>query len=321
VRANTVTVLSRKTGEQRLAERVHSTHLRLRLGIERQRERKIFGQGRSFFHIENWASMRFFIGAVLRMTMMAERGRRNARRFQVTHNPIYIKGLPQAFDGFTLLQLSDLHLDSDPDFPSALSAAVHELEYDLCVLTGDFRFQTYGPWRPAIDALRRVSTYLSQPVYAVLGNHDSIEMVPEMEDLGIRVLLNESVRIERDGARFHLAGIDDPHYFCTDNFERACETIPPHEISLLLAHSPEIFRQAAHAGFDVMFCGHTHGGQIRLPGGKPIICNARCPRVFCAGSWQYLQLQGYTSLGTGSSIVPARFNCPPDITLHRLHCG
>jgi len=68
-----------------------------------------------------------------------------------------------------------------------------------------------------------------------------------------------------------------------------------------------------------MLCGHTHGGQIRLPGGIPLMTNADCPRRFCAGPWRHCHLQGYTSLGTGSSIIAARFNCPPEMTIHHLH--
>jgi predicted MPP superfamily phosphohydrolase len=310
-----------KSIDARLAQRVHPTHLRLRLGIERHREAHTFGQGRNFFHIENSPVLGLAVEWGLRLTLLAGRARRNTVAFQVTENTLRLPALPPAFEGLTILQLSDLHLDIDTAFPAVLSEAVHDLEYDLCVLTGDFRYRTFGPWKPAMDALRRVRTYLSGPIYAVLGNHDSIEMVPDLEDLGIRVLLNECVPIERPEGRIHLAGIDDPHYYCTDNIERACHDVPADEVSLLLAHSPEIYRQAAHAGFDAMLCGHTHGGQIRLPGGIALMCNADCPRRFCAGRWRYADLQGYTSLGTGSSVAQARFNCPPEITLHRLVPG
>ena len=94
--------------------------------------------------------------------------------------------------------------------------------------------------------------------------------------------------------------------------------IPADATSILLAHSPEIFRHAAYAGFDLMLSGHTHAGQICLPGGRPLMCNARCPRYVCAGAWRFEQLQGYTSAGSGVSVVDVRFNCPPEVTLHVL---
>jgi predicted MPP superfamily phosphohydrolase len=133
------------------------------------------------------------------------------------------------------------------------------------VLTGDFRFRTFGPYTPALEALSRLRAHLRQPTYAVLGNHDTIRMVPGMEALDIRVLMNESVRIERANDALYLAGIDDAHYFRTHNFQRAAHDIPQEACAVLLSHTPEPYRHAAHAGFSLMLCGHTHGGQICLP--------------------------------------------------------
>ena len=139
-----------------------------------------------------------------------------------------------------------------------------------------------------------------------------------IEALGVRLLINESAILERNGAFVHLAGIDDPHYFQVDNFDRATQHIPPDAAAILLAHSPEPYRLAAHAGFDLMLSGHTHGGQVCLPGEIALMTNADCPRRFCKGPWRYHTMQGYTSVGSGSSVVGVRFNCPPEITLHRL---
>jgi hypothetical protein len=79
-----------------------------------------------------------------------------------------------------------------------------------------------------------------------------------------------------------------------------------------------MYRHAAYARFDAMLCGHTHGGQICLPGGIPLILNANAPRALCNGPWRYGRLQGYTSVGAGACIVDVRLNCPPEITLHTL---
>jgi predicted MPP superfamily phosphohydrolase len=204
------------------------------------------------------------------------------------------------------------------DFPSALSECVRDLRYDLCVLTGDFRYRTFGPWNSAIAGLEQVRAHLREPVYGILGNHDSIRMAPAIEGMGIRLLLNESAAITKERDTIWLVGVDDPHFFRADNMERACRNVPADAVSILLAHSPEIYRQAAHAGFDLMLCGHTHGGQIRLPGGIPILFNANCPRAYCARNWRYRNMQGYTSVGAGSSIVDVRLNCPPEVTLHAL---
>ncbi len=302
-----------------LAPRVGHLHLKQRLGIESDSEAWVFGQGLKLFHLENWYSAHWVIRSALRLTFLYRRARRNALNIQLRHHEVRIARLPAAFEGFTILQLSDLHLDMNEDFPHALSERVRGLEYDLCVLTGDFRYRTFGPCEPALTGMERVRLHLKDPIYGVLGNHDSIRMVPALERMGIRMLLNESVTLTHGGEAIHLVGVDDPHYYRADNLDRACRGINHGYASILLAHSPEIYRHAAHAGFDLLLCGHTHGGQICLPGGRPIIYDAKCPRDLASGPWRYRQLRGYTSVGTGSSIVDVRLNCPPEITLHQLH--
>jgi hypothetical protein len=136
--------------------------------------------------------------------------------------------------------------------------------------------------------------------------------------MGIKILLNENETIERGGERIHLAGIDDAHFYRVDNIEKAAGDIPHDEFSILISHTPEIYRQAAHADFNVLLSGHTHGGQICLPGRIPITLDAVLPRSMGRGPWRHHDMIGYTSVGAGVSIVPVRFNCPPEITLHRL---
>lgn len=304
---------------ERLVERVGHCHLDQRLGIEHDFEARVFGQGRNFFHIENWYSIHGLIRHMLRLCLLHGRGRRNARRIEIRRNDFAFDKLPEAFHGFTLLHISDLHLDSAEDMPDALIKAVNRAgDYDACVLTGDFRMKTFGPYQAALDAMRKVREQLRGPVYGILGNHDTIRMAPGLEDMGIRMLLNEAVAIERGGAAIYLAGIDDPHYYRADNMEKATDPIPDHAVSILLSHSPEMYRHAAYARFDAMLSGHTHGGQICLPGGIPVMLNARAPRALCKGPWRYKHLQGYTSVGSGVCIVDVRLNCPPEITLHTL---
>jgi predicted MPP superfamily phosphohydrolase len=304
-----------------LQARVGKTHLRQRLGLEMSHLRRVFGQGRTLFHIENLLILRSIIRNSLRVSLLHGRARRNARRIEVRHNDIAIPDLPVAFEDYTILQVSDLHLDIAPDMPHVLGEAVRGVNYDLCVLTGDYRAETWGPYEDALAGLRQVRAQLGETVFGILGNHDSICMLPAIEAMGIRILLNEHVAIERAGERLYLAGIDDPHFYRADNLEKAADDIPDGAVSILLAHSPEIYRHAAHADFNAMLCGHTHGGQICLPGGMPLMCNAACPRAYCAGAWEYHGMSGYTSTGSGVCAVDVRLNCPPEITLHHLHGG
>jgi uncharacterized protein len=192
------------------------------------------------------------------------------------------------------------------------------MSYDLCVLTGDYRGKTFGPFDAALEGMAQVRSHLKGPVYGVLGNHDTIRMVPGLEEMGIRMLLNECETIARGNQRIHLAGIDDAHYYRVDNIEKAASAIPHDEFSILLSHTPEIYRQAAHADFNLMLCGHTHGGQICLPGSIPITLDSVLPRHMGSGPWNYHNMVGYTSVGVGSCVVAVRLNCPPEITLHRL---
>ena len=301
-----------------LEKRLGRRYARQRLGIEKDHEAQVFGQGITFFHIENLQVGHAVIRAILMATGLYWRGLRNAAKVEVRHNPIHVPQLPEPFDGFTILQISDLHVDLSE---AAMAHVVHllkDLRYDICLLTGDYRGNTWGPYEPSLAGMTEVCAALKGPVYGVLGNHDTILMVPGLEAMGVRMLLNETDVIERGGARIHLAGIDDAHFYRVDNIEKAADAIPHDAFSILVTHTPEIYRQAAHADFDVLLSGHTHGGQICLPGGIPITLSAVLPRGLGSGAWRHHEMIGYTAVGAGSSVVPVRFNCPPEITLHRL---
>lgn len=306
--------------QQALEKRLGPVHARQRLGIEQEIEPRVFGGGLNFFHPENWYSTHSLIRYTLKLSGLYWRGKKNALKHRIVHNDIHLSHLPEEFDNFTILHLSDLHVDMYPEATSALIEKIKHLEYDICVLTGDYRAQTAGPIDAAMQGMKQLAIHLKSPVYSVLGNHDSIRMVPGLEEAGLTVLLNESLKISKGSSCIHLAGVDDAHYFRVDNIEKAADELPYDEVSILLSHTPEIYRQAAHAGFDVMLSGHTHGGQICLPGGYPITLDANCPRYMGSGSWKYQTLLGYTSAGAGTCIVNVRINCPPEITLHHLRC-
>jgi predicted MPP superfamily phosphohydrolase len=302
----------------KLEKRLGRLHARQRLGIETDHEARVFGHGLNFFHIENWYSAPSLIRSGLKLTGLYRRAQRNAERVELRQIPVAFATLPPAFEGFTILHLSDLHVDMNPRAMQRVGELARDARYDLCVMTGDFRGKTWGPIEATLDGLAGVREQLKDPVYGVLGNHDTILMVPRMEAMGIRMLLNEAVTIERDGARIHLVGIDDAHYYRVDNIEKAASAVPHDEFSILLSHTPEIYRQAAHADFDLLLSGHTHGGQICLPGAVPITLDSVLPRRLGSGLWTYHRMVGYTSVGAGSSIVAVRLNCPPEITLLRL---
>jgi uncharacterized protein len=303
---------------QRLEQRLGRLHARQRLGVEKDHEAQVFGQGLNFFHIENSALTALAIECILRMTGLFWRGRRNAERIEVRRNLVKASELPEAFHGFSILHLSDLHCDISRGAMRRLAERLETLSYDVCVLTGDYRGETFGPFETTLAAIAELRPQIRGPVYGILGNHDSIRMLPSLESMDIKMLMNEADTIERAGQRIHIAGVDDAHFYRADNVEKAAARIPHDEFSILLSHTPEIYRQAAHAGFDLLLGGHTHGGQICLPGGIPITLDAVLPRRLGAGPWTHHAMHGYTSVGVGTSVVPVRFNCPPEITLHHL---
>lgn len=304
--------------EYRLSLRLGPVHARQRLGIEHEAEASVLGPDRASFHLENLATAPGFIRFCLKLVGLHGRGQANSRRLGTVHNRFELNGLPACFEGFRILHLTDLHVDMDEANLQEVIRQISLLDYDLCVLTGDYRKQTWGPVDAALEGMARLRDAIQGPAYAVLGNHDSIRMVPALEDMGYSLLMNEMIPIEREGERLYLAGVDDPHFYKVHNLHRAGDDIPPGGLSILLSHSPEIWREAAHAGYDIFLCGHTHGGQICLPGGIPLTLDADCPRHLGRGYWQTNGMQGYTSPGSGTSVVNVRLNCPPEVTIHTL---
>lgn len=292
--------------------------VRRRLLLQAHAVARVFGPGRVHVHIENlrWAHMLLHAG--LRVSGLYRRGQENALRFEVRERDTPLPGLARSMDGFRLLHLSDLHADFHPAFPRAISGVLAGLTYDAVALTGDYRMKTIGELAPAMAAMRTIVAALRGPILAVLGNHDFLEMVPDMEAMGVRVLLNEWAPLGPGPGAPVAVGVDDPHFFQTDDLERARAGAPAGRPMVLLSHSPELYEAARRAGVGLQLSGHTHGGQVCLPGGRIVFSNTRCPRALDRGAWRHGALEGYTTRGAGCSGLGVRFNCPPEIVVHRL---
>jgi predicted MPP superfamily phosphohydrolase len=292
--------------------------LRKRMRKQADHVAELVHQGEGILRLEEYIDVDALLTFLFKAFGIYRRGHRNYLDVQVVHQELRIAGLPAGLEGFRLLQLSDLHLDLDSSLTPVLQRLLKDLDYDIAVLTGDYRNCTRRDFRPCLDETAKVLAALRMPAYGILGNHDFIEMAPGLESAGLRLLLNESVIVTHREACLFLAGIDDPHFYRTHDIARASQGMPPGATAILLSHSPETYREAEAAGFHVMLAGHTHGGQICLPGGIPILRVANCPSRMLAGAWNFGNLQGYTSRGTGSTGVPARFFCRPEITIHTL---
>ena len=248
------------------------------------------------------------LGTLLKASGVYQRGLRNAIDVKLNRMEVDFEDLPEAFDGYTILHLTDLHVDGLPDGMGHLTALLKDVPVDACVLTGDYRFNIRGPFDAILPPMDELIQAISarDGVFGILGNHDSVEMVEPFEKLGIRMLINETLSLTRGGEKIHLTGIDDVHYYYT---VRALEALraTPEGFNIALVHSPEIVEQAASAGISLYLTGHTHGGQICLPGGLPIITNIAGKRAFSTGAWRCGAMMGYTSPGAGISGLPVRY--------------
>lgn len=284
-------------------------------------------------HLESWLSRRrggiYFedlrilhrtLRLFLRVTGLRTRGETNARSIELRQVRFEFANLPKAFDGFRILHLSDLHSDGLAGLPDAICELVGGLTPDLCVLTGDYRFETYGPCHNVNFHMTRIVESVRAPfgIVGILGNHDFAEEAEALTAAGVTMLINRAIEVSKDGASIWIVGLDDPHYYGCDDLEGALGAVPDDAFKILLVHTPELIPEAEGRGIQLYLCGHTHGGQICVPGIGPIVVNARCARRFTRGRWTSGSIQGYTSSGAGSSCVPVRFFCPPEVTMIEL---
>lgn len=261
-------------------------------------------------------------GAILKASGLHFLGMRNALDIGVRRLEMRFPNLPEAFDGYTILHMSDLHIDKVPGLPESLGDVVRPLRPDLCVLTGDYRAANNGPFEHVVPMLRQVvdEVTVRDGILATLGNHDCLGIGDALEEMGVRLLANEKVSIRRGGAQVTLTGIDDVNRFYTRQADFTLSK-GPDGFGIALVHSPEMAAVAARAGFALYLCGHTHGGQICLPGGAPILTQMTEDRVFAKGLWQCGRMIGFTTNGAGCSGLPVRFFCPPEVALITLRTG
>jgi len=258
-------------------------------------------------------------GLALKLTGMYNRGYRNALDIQLKNITLRFSNLPQNFDGYRILHLTDLHLDMVAGLENKIISMLANIETDLCVMTGDYRRDISGEFRQILKPLQSIKNNISASdgIFATLGNHDSYLMVKPMCKMGIKILTNETIKISRNREYLSVTGIDDVHYyFSQDAITALSKNEPGFKIALI--HSPELFDVAAENGYSLYLCGHTHAGQICLPGGRPLITHLSQGKKFYRGVWKYKNMTGFTGSGTGTSGIPVRFNSQSEIALITL---
>jgi predicted MPP superfamily phosphohydrolase len=227
-------------------------------------------------------------------------------------------GLPASFDGLRLAHITDLHLNHylDPHFYEFCIQEINRLKPDLTVVTGDIiSRKKFGP--DAASMLSRIESVYG--VFALRGNHDFWQdgkrLRREIAKKGIVILDNRTIEIRKEREKIRLAGVEHP-WKKMKTWDR--DIFPGDGVySICLTHTPDNFLRAARAGAALTLCGHTHGGQIRLPFFGPVVCPSRFSRRFDQGFFQQGEGILYVNRGIGST-VPFRLRCPSEIALFIL---
>jgi uncharacterized protein len=260
--------------------------------------------------------------------LVADSALLETNRPRVVRQEISLRRWPAHLDGFTIALLSDFHYDpyfSVHPLRSSIGM-VNALHPDLIVLTGDFvSLPVFGDAEEGASAAEPCAELLRQMhapygLWAVLGNHDIFtdpdRITSVLVGAGIKVLSNQSVPIERDGARFWLAGVDDV-LGRTADLDATLHVVPSDEATILLAHEPDFADEVTRYPVDLQLSGHSHGGQVRVPLIRPLYL-PDLARKYVLGLYKIGGLTLYTNPGIGTVRVPVRLNCPPEITLFTM---
>jgi predicted MPP superfamily phosphohydrolase len=250
--------------------------------------------------------------------------------YKIEHVEIEVKcpRLPEEFDGYRVLQITDLHMRQIGKREKKLRTLLETLPaHDLALITGDLIHTPGGT--PSFIELSK-SIHGRDGVFAVFGNSEhkngvrSLHLASRLEDAGIHALINKHVKIDRGASSIYLLGVDDP-VNQREDLRAAIKGVPDEAFKLLMMHSPDPIGQAAAYSIDFVLSGHTHGGQVRFPGIGPLFTNSvlglsmdcglfKEEKLFRIIGFRAGRTQLYVSRGIGSSGFTLRFLCPPEIT-------
>jgi predicted MPP superfamily phosphohydrolase len=265
-------------------------------------------------------------------------GFRSSRHPELVHQIIKLPRLPEAFHGFKIGQITDIHAGPlvPPDLVRQGVDMIMSENPDMVVLTGDvisgatrILWTRYGGVRPRdMDACLKELSRLkpSLGVYAVLGNHDfwsgreqTARLVNGLESINVNLLRNQNIVLQKDGQSLYLAGVDD-YWESSYSLPKSLKGIPDSDCVILLSHNPDVNEDMTATGTQVDFIisGHTHGGQIVLPViGAPYLPSP-FGQKYRAGLVRDGKRQTYVSRGLGVFFAPIRLNCPPEVTILTL---
>jgi uncharacterized protein len=239
---------------------------------------------------------------------------------EITDTSIWLRRLPAALEGLKIVHLTDIHhsLFTPIDDVERVVHLANRLEPDVVALTGDYVTLSPAYIWPAARVLGKLRA--RRGIFAVLGNHDfqvdAHEMTRALRAERIRVLRNSRYPIRAGGKTLWFLGVDDL-WWDSDDLPAALRAVPARDPKVLLCHNPRGIWQASEHGIDLVLSGHTHGGQVRLPG-LGSLYRSKLGERFVEG-WNHLNgTQIYVSRGIGKVVVPLRLGCPPEIACLRL---
>lgn len=250
---------------------------------------------------------------------VAESALNEAESLVVEEVRIELKRLPKNLDGFKIVHLSDIHHSPFTNLEHIENAIriANDLKPDIFVLTGDYVSHEAKYIEPVAEVLGRLGSEFG--TFACLGNHDhwtdADAVTRSLRANNIKVLVNEGFRFTAKDVSFWLCGVDDYMVKQTD-LAAALHGSYPDEMKMLLAHNPIIVRQAMKLDVDVMFSGHTHGGQVKVREKEKKILAHR--RKLSSGLHERSGTQIYVTRGIGTVVLPVRYQCPPEISLIEL---
>jgi uncharacterized protein len=240
---------------------------------------------------------------------------------EITDTNIWLRRLPPALEGLKIVHLTDIHHSLFTPLEEVERAVLlaNRLAPDIVALTGDYVTQSPAYIGPVARALGKLRARLG--IFAVLGNHDfqagADEVTRTLRSHRIRVLRNSRHAIHAGGKTFWMLGVDDL-WWNSDDLSAALESVPARDPKILLCHNPLGIWQASSRGIDLVLSGHTHGGQVRLPGLRSLY-RSKLGERFVEG-WNRLgDTQIYVSRGIGKVVVPIRVACPAEIACLHLH--
>ncbi len=239
--------------------------------------------------------------------------------FDLVNVDVKIKNLPFTFHNYRIINLTDIHLGQwiSPEYLSGVVDYVNSLNPDMITLTGDYvSYILEGYEDDLLDSFKRLKA--KDGKFAVLGNHDHWADADEIRKIlkksNIVDLSNDVYTLEKDGEKLNISGVDSLTVGA-DDFDKVLEKLPSDGASILLVHEPDFAKISSKTGrFDLQMSGHSHGGQLVIPGVKTTPFRCSYSFKYPVGAYNVDNMIQYTSKGLGTNSFWLRINCKPEIT-------